>query len=262
MTATNTTEKKTRVKRVKVTTLDPNKRIYILSREGALILDRDDQDNCTPVGIVEPASVLSAIAVDKPLESGIMAKNVLWFNRTEVNGSQTKYRIAYQFDPAIYDIKYKPIDHAPDFKVYNIALPFVQFYCTINKIDGKLSAGATTYLSCTPKGINKIDDEIFHLAINNVSSSSGSICWGWNNAMGQINHDNPFLYGQQLFTNFFSSFFNNHLGQTYPIELRDPAGIENAYEVWHRKTQEDPSFILRVKYQSLGRFSQMLSRLS
>ena len=233
-------------------------RIYVISKEGGLVLDREANGTCRPAGWVEPDVLLGSISVDKPLESGMLCQNLLYFNRAQITESNIKIKAVYQFDPAVIHLRYKD---GKNIKTYELAMPYIQFYCSLNKIAGKNALGLASYITCTKTRVENLSDSVYSLPLNNLSAN-GNICWGLNYALDVKEVPNIFSMGRQAALTFFNSFFNNHLPPYYtPKELVPVLPNDEKltfYDVWQRKTQEDPKFILSLPFTKIGTVESIL----
>lgn len=246
------------LKRKKLTS-DPENRVYVLSKEGMVVLDRNG-DECTMAGWIEPEVFLDSIQSDKPLESGILSKNLLYFNRKPISDSKIDVSAIYQFDPTIISIKYEKDGVV---KNYNLGMPYLQFYCKLSIVNGKNTISPVAYLTCSKAPIADLTSMTYVLPMNNVRAD-GSICWGYNNTLKFQENTPLFEMGRQAALAFFASTFNDHIPPTIITDLDSPNPNPNRmtfYDVWHAKTIENPLFMTRANLNTCNTAKNILALL-
>jgi hypothetical protein len=218
--------------------------IFILGAEGIVVSSINESGKIKPLGIINEAEFVEALAITPNFTSEFLHKNVLWYKKSTLNNVVT-YDVVYQFDPQIITIKRKVNEQEVN---RSISLPFVQFLYSFRMVENRPVTNKS-FISCSPKSVSSVTDQLYSVPLHNIYPD-GRICWGNGNSIDSAKMT-PFEYGYKLSQRFFTSPFNTDLR---PLPVSE---ITN-YEDWENKTKANPSFIMSVGFNRVGTIQSLL----
>lgn len=210
-------------KRKRATKAVPIDPVYVITKEGCVVCDKSGK----PKGFVSHKSIASEVIDSRPVDTGLMEKNIIWMRRNQLPNMET-HSVVFEFDPMQIRLPYRQKEGGT-IEFIQVYLPYVQFYLhvsvtssgTTGKQQLTLSNGV---ISCTNQPVRSLDDPIYELPLNNIQDHGG-ICWGWGDGskIHQLETDTPLAYAKRICTTFFSIPFNTHLQPNWPEGLRSYA---------------------------------------
>jgi hypothetical protein len=207
----------------------PSELMYLFDKHGVIALSQKDNKLKT-VGCVDTTEFFDHFTSDRPVESGLLEKECIYFARKQVE-KQTVHMFVLEYEPQLIEIFYKHYDDDSDNEitlVYKIPLPFVQFYLSFHEYNTQF-VYRNSYISCTQKKLSSLEDRIYSLPVNNIHIT-GSICWGADTHLNFRTGENICSYAKRVCNSFFSIPFNSDLR---PVTV--PVGLE-AYNIWAVQT--------------------------
>lgn len=227
-------------KRKRATKSVPIDPVYVITKEGCVVCDKLGK----PKGFVSHKSIASEVIDSRPVDTGLMEKNIIWMRRNQLPTMET-HSVLFEFDPMQIRIPYRQVE-GKDIEFLQIYLPYVQFYLHISSVPTSTGKQQLTLsngvISCTTQPIRSLDDHIYELPVNNIQDA-GTICWGYGSGskMHQLDTDTPLAYAKRVCNTFFSIPFNTHLQPNWPEGLR-------SYAEWTEKFNS--LNILTIKFRN------------
>ncbi len=216
-------------KRKRATRATPIDPIYVVSKEGCVVCDKAGK----PKGFVSHKSIASEVIDSRPIDTGLLEKNIIWMRRNQVPNMET-HSVLFEFDPMQIRIPYRQVE-GKDIELLQIYLPYVQFYLHISSVASGTAGKqqltlSNSLISCTTQPIRSMDDALYELPINNIQDHGG-ICWGYGSGskLHQLDTDTPLAFARRICNTFFSIPFNTHLQPNWPEGLRSYAEWTEKY---------------------------------
>jgi hypothetical protein len=135
-----------------------------------------------------------------------------------------------------------------------LAMPYVIFF-----IHFRCGFYSGLHVAWAKKPLSNMDDQLYLPILSNIHKNSYQVCTGfetmdgWSNkSMGEVS--------QEVVGNFWHSTFNKDLVDNLILGLRE-SGI-GTFNKWFHKTQQDPLFILKMRFIPGKSFRKVIDLLT